>query len=81
MNARNHPCNWNDDRQWQKLEAYHPSAEDETAYESWAAKNEATRQIRFDDWLDNPEGLAWLDGEAERYAPAADYGYSWERQA
>ena len=81
MNMRKDHCNWDaqDQQQWQ--EAYHPNAEDEAAYQSWATKNQADQQIRFDLWLDSPEGHEWLDSEEERYAPTADYGYSWERQA
>lgn len=70
MNARNDPCNTQgmDTRQ---------------LYEQLAWRNQRADQdqaMNFDEWLDSPEGRAWLDGEAERYAPTScDYGYYWEK--
>lgn len=86
MNARNETRNpsrmddqvrqiheaWRTQSNLMALKPYNPTPEDEAAYTSWAAKNEATRQIEYDRWLDSPEGQAWLDGESERYV--LEYG-------
>ena len=62
MNGRNPPCN--------------PQEDDRQLYEVLAWRNrraDAADAVNFDDWLDSPEGIAWIEGEAEGEAERAGH--------
>ena len=56
-------------------------------YRTWADARAAEDQRAFEDWLDGPEGRAWLNAEIRteeerRYPygrPERDTGWYWER--
>jgi hypothetical protein len=92
MNARDRACNahgfnrqrreglhgedpliFMDHQQWQQALAADPD------YATWSERHHAADAMQFEDWLETPEGSAWLNNEEDRYA-AADHGYAWERQ-
>lgn len=46
-----------------------PQENSQQLYEHLAWRNrraDAAEAVSFDDWLDGPEGQAWLNGEAEK---------------
>ena len=54
------------------------------AYAPWSDTHHAADAMTFDQWLDTPAGLAWLDEEA-RYSDYQRNGYhpmeSWDFEA
>ena len=48
-----------DSRQWQELATADP------AYREWHDQRDAEDHQAFSDWLDSPEGLAWINAKAE----------------
>ena len=48
-----------DPRQWQELATADP------AYREWHNQRDTEDHQAFNDWLDSPEGLTWINGKAE----------------
>ena len=46
---------------------------DDPAYATWSADGHAAETMTFDEWLDTPDGRAWLDREDERYSNDASF--------
>ena len=52
-----------DQQQWQEARAFLGADPD---YRTWSDHEHAADTMTFDEWLDTPEGRAWLNEEAER---------------
>jgi len=70
-----------DGRPWQEARAL---LDADPGYTTWSETGHAADALTFDEWLDTPEGLAWLDEEA-RYDAFKRNGYhpmeSWDFEA
>lgn len=51
-----------DDQQWQET---HAPLDTDPSYATWSETGHAADAMTFDEWLNTPEGRAWLDEEAE----------------